>query len=223
MLNCGSTYAIVRAARSNTTMKAHVSIGFAAAPPARPPVIARGFSNANFEPSGENARLRTLPRIVSRRAGASHTVPGVLRVALHTLRPSSDGQTARRPSGEMTALAGGAVGAAWIAGPGGAACWAKGTLAAASRIVSEKARDRCRMLRRMIADVRRSYFFFTSDAPEHICWTSTARMKWVASIMWRPVTGSTVNVPQSSCFCASTLFVRLVSAVASETGQYAIA
>src|SRR5688500_5145874 len=154
MPNCGSTYAIVLFRMSKTTMKAQVSRGFGGVPAPRPrPVsIARGFSNASFDPSGENTRLRTVPRIVSNRAGVSQGDDDVFLTALHPDRASSLGQAEWRPLGEMTALAGGAFGAcgaAATAGAGGAPCWA--TSAAVARI---RANDSVRGAVRMVPDCK---------------------------------------------------------------------
>src|SRR6187399_2787303 len=120
-------------------MKVQVSkpgAGPAAGPPARPPVIARGFSKASLVSSGENSRLRTVPRIVRSRVDGSHTVVPTFRVALHTLRPSSDGQAARRPSCDITAVAGGADAV------GAGDCCAANRPAAASSRVNETLRSR---------------------------------------------------------------------------------
>src|SRR5262245_36006796 len=79
-------------------------------------VPARGFSKAMRLPSGENTRLRTVPRIVSRRAGSDQAAVAPARVALHTLRPSSEAHAVRFQSGDMTADAGGVVaGGDWMA------------------------------------------------------------------------------------------------------------
>src|SRR5579862_9673172 len=74
-------------------MKPHLSVGAV-------PFVDRGFAKARLPPSGEKARLRTAPRIDSRRSGSLQSPVGFARVALQMLLPSSETQAERLPSGD---------------------------------------------------------------------------------------------------------------------------
>ena len=73
-------------------------------------------------PSGENTSFPIVPRVDSNRSGAVQSPEGPLRVALRRLRRSSEAHTARSPSLERLAEAGGLT--SFSAGPDqlGGAC-----------------------------------------------------------------------------------------------------
>src|SRR6185312_10728920 len=58
-------------------------------------------------PSGEKTLFPMVPRVEKSRSGAAHSPDGPLRVALRRLRRSPEAHTARSPSGDRLAKAGG--------------------------------------------------------------------------------------------------------------------